>query len=412
MKKSYSLLFASALASGCAPDDAAVADLAPLSQRTVVQPALVYHSSGHAQLDSYSVSIVGQRIGFGDLLGLPGDGRVVFFDAPPASGTVVVDESDAALTVAGAPGQASAFGIVQRQSGGYFCAGADYYDVAGAEDAGLAYCFERDLVAGNELGIGDASFVVHGTGEFTYSTLEEVRDLDDDGFPEIIAYNARGLHVIQGENVLPTGEYAIPRDVDTVLGRCAGSVSDWCGFGRGVGIDGIVISGEGGAHDLLRFYDPRHLTAPARAAVEVSRDRTDNVAVAEFGADLFAVASTTTGQIRFFDAWANSFGTLKGKTAERFGDWVAAGLGTSGSLLAVGAPHATGGGVVYVFDLEQGIPSSTSDAAFVLPAPAGSSNCGSQVAIGQVDVAGTPRTVVAVACGGTNGSGGAAYYLP
>lgn len=384
---------------------------------TCLGPTLIYEATTIGPVDPYGTAVFADRILFGDPSGgtgvTIGDGRVVAFELQEGT----VSELDAVFVGAGEVGGNGTFGIVLEPYDDMLCIGADYTDAGASTDAGRAWCFTDATIAAasTSLALASAQYDVAGSATQAFVKVLGEEDVDGDGLFDLVAYSADGLYVTYGGGAPWSGGYSVPADADLTIGDCASDPGYWCGFSSAISNVAIAASGPGGSADPISIYRLPITTAPPvpDATYVMDRNVDDSMtAVATF--DGFAIGSTIGNEVHFVDSDGNVLEILGDSLGEGFGYVVDAFVDHDGhEQLLVGALTMTTDGDprggVYVFDLtEHGLPTSTSQAEYVLTAPLGYEHCGLRTRGGTIVDEYTSNTVVSVSC---YGHGGLAYVL-
>lgn len=370
-----------------------------------IDPVMTYEELGLGAPGTYSTAIAADQILFGDYQG-NGTARFFEFDAG------VVAEADAITTTDGETA-GSTFGVGFSHPGGdLLCIHADYFSTP-AYAAGKSYCFSEATLRA-EVGTlipAHAEFTVTGEVDDAYTTVEAIRDLDGDGFDDVLAYTARGVHVIQGDGTGFSGDYSVPTDAGISLGACDPASSIWCGYGRAALLDdpgAILIAGDGSTDTTSWFDLPLIGSSPSPdATYTISRADPANAAAMPTLSG-FAIGDPAEGDVTLIDA-GGSMTVLNEPAGNDFGYWVATGQSQTGAPLLLASAVDENEGTIYVFDLDlTPLPTSTDEARYILMPPGQLDNCGWRTDVGVVaDDSGT-HTLVSSACLET---GGAVYEL-
>lgn len=370
-----------------------------------LDPVMIYEELGTGARGTYSTAIAADQIVFGDYQG-NGTARFFEFDAG------IVEDADAITTTDGETA-GSTFGVGFSHPGGdLLCIHADYFSTP-AYAAGKSYCFSEATLRAEvgTLNLADAEFTVTGEVDDAYTTVEALRDLDGDGFDDVLVYTARGMHVIEGDGTGFAGDYSVPTDAGISLGACGPASSIWCGYGRAVLLDDpgtILIAGDGSTDTTSWFDLPLSGSAPSPdATYTISRADPANAAAMPTLSG-FAVGDPDEGAVNLIDA-GGSMTVLNEPAGYSFGYWVATGQSQTGTPLLLASAVAEDEGTIYVFDLDlTPLPTSTDEARYILVPPDQLDNCGRRTDVGVVaDESGT-HTLVSSACLET---GGAVYEL-
>lgn len=382
-----------------------------------LSPTMIYEANTFGLADPYGTAVFADRIVFGDptvgsALNVT-DGRVVGFALEEGT----VSELDAAFVSSGEAGGVGAYGIVTTPWDDTLCLSADYDDNGLATDAGRSWCFTEGTVAAaaGSLALGSAQFTVAGNASLAFARVMGEQDVDGDGLADLVVYSADGLYVIYGSGAPWAGDYVVPTDADLTIGSCASDPGYWCGFASAIGPGVLAASGPGGPADEVSFYQiPITSFPPVPDATYVMDRAIDDSMTSVALINGFAIGSSSTGTVHLVDFGGNLIEIISGDASELFGYSVATFIDDDGhELLLVGARayefdgSATGG--VYVFDLTaNGLPTSTTQARFILIAPTGYENCGLRTAGGVVS---DDFTVSSVATSSCYGHGGLTYVL-
>lgn len=380
-------------------------------------PDLIYEALTTGFVDPYGTAVFADRILFGDpsvgsAVNIT-DGRVVAFELQEGT----VSELDAAFVSAGEVGAVGAYGIVTTPDDDVLCLSADYDDNGASFEAGRSWCFTESTVAAasSSLPLASAQYTVAGGASLAFARVMGERDVDGDGDGDLVVYSADGLQVIYGNGTAWSGDYAVPADADLTIGSCSSDPGYWCGFASALGATALATSGPGGPADEVSFYTLPFTTFPPTPSGTYTLDRAvDDSMTGLDSIGGFAIGSSSTGTVHFVDAYGNELGILSGSASELFGYVVEVFVDDDGrELLLVGARamefDGEDRGGVYVFDLStNGLPSSTSQARYILTAPLGYANCGLRTRGGVVTDDFAVSSVVSVSC---YGHGGLAYVL-
>ncbi len=369
-------------------------------------------------LSAYGTAVSDNYVVFGN----PGenfnDGVVAWF----ALDDVVDAEfelSDAAIVSEGPFGDETLYGVVPREAGDYFCADAEYYEDDTYTALGRVYCYPRSLIqAGGNSGVietTDAVFTVTGAGEDElYTTVDAVMDVTGDGEDDVMVRTAEGFYILEGTSAGFSGDYVVPDDAAYyVPGDCEGG-SAWCGFGRAVGADHLLMSGPGGAGDDFLVYEyPITSSDPsASATFAVSRANGDSSTAILDG---FAIGNTNGDWVKLVDFDGNEVTRIDGNASTNFGYHVSTMSALDGDeLLIVSAPYdfnhrSDQTGLAYVFNLtENPLPTTIDNASYILEADASFMQCGWRTAGGTIVDSNGTQSVVSISC---QGYGGAVFTL-
>lgn len=380
-------------------------------------PTLIYEANTTGFVDPYGTTVFADRIVFGDpsvgsVFNIT-DGRVVGFALE--AGTV--SELDAAFVSDGEVGSTGAYGVVTSPYDDMLCLSADYDDNGLVNDAGRSWCFTEATVsaAAGSLALGSAQFSVAGNASLAFARVMGEQDVDGDGLADLVVYSSDGLYVIYGNGAAWSGDYVVPTDADLTIGSCASDPGYWCGFSSAIVPGALATSGPGGPADEVSIYQLPITSFPPVPDATYTLDRAvDDSMTSVSMINGFAIGSSSTGTVHFVDLAGNLVEIVSGEPSELFGYSVATFIDDDGhELLLVGARayqfdgRFTGG--VFVFDLTaNGLPTSTSQARYILTAPEGYENCGLRTSGGVITGDFSFSSVATTSC---YGHGGLAYVL-
>ncbi len=371
-----------------------------------LDPVMTYEEDLYGVRGTYSTAIAADQIVFGNYRG---NGTARFFEFEAG----YVADADAVTSAVGEVA-GSTFGIGFAQPGGdLLCIHADYFSVPAGVAAGKSYCFS-DATLRAEVGTlttADAEFTVTGEVDDAYTTVQALGDLDGDGFEDLLAYTARGLHVIQGDGTGFAGDYSVPTDAGITLGSCGPTSSIWCGYGRAALLEdpgAILIAGDGSTDNVSWFDLPLNGTTPSPdATYTISRGNPANATPMPTLSG-FALGDPGENEVTMIDG-SGTMTVLDEPGLTEFGYWVATGESQSGTPLLLTSAVEEGRGTIYVFDLDLSpLPTSTDQARYILQPPGDLNNCGWRTDVGVLSDDSGTHTLVSSACLET---GGAVYEL-